>query len=183
MQSVLRRSRRTPRTTAAPRGAKKGRARGTENGRAPSTKEAGPPGRRTGPGQRGRAAPVGTALLSQNRRRPTLPGPRGPSTIGAEGLNFSVRNGQRCIPLAITTERLRDQALAGPLKTAQLAAHMRAEARRRKITKNPSSPRTISTGLLSASLRLHIRPITWWSSRGLTPSRGWESSSQGRLPA
>ena len=24
---------------------------------------------------------------------------------------------------------------------------------------------------------------TWWSTRGLTPSRGWESSSRGRLPA
>src|SRR4051812_36052243 len=24
---------------------------------------------------------------------------------------------------------------------------------------------------------------TWWSTRGLTPSGGWESSSQGRLPA
>jgi hypothetical protein len=55
--------------------------------------------------------------------------------------------------------------------------------RRSERSKNPSSPRTISTGLLSALLRLHIRPITWWSSRGLTPSRGWESSSRGRLPA
>src|SRR4029453_2213671 len=24
---------------------------------------------------------------------------------------------------------------------------------------------------------------TWWSTRGLTPSRGWENSSRGRLPA
>ena len=38
------------------------------------------------------------------RRRPTLPGPCGPSTIGAERLNFSVRNGKRCFPLAIATE-------------------------------------------------------------------------------
>jgi hypothetical protein len=87
-----------------------------------------------------RAVPVGTALLSQDRRRPTLPGPRGPSTIGAEGLNFSVRNGKRCIPLAIATERLRDQALARPLKTAQLAAHGRAEAHRRKDHKKSVKP-------------------------------------------
>ena len=39
------------------------------------------------------------------RRRPTLPGPRRPSTIGAEGLNCSVRNGKRCLPLAMTTEK------------------------------------------------------------------------------
>ncbi len=38
-----------------------------------------------------------------NRRRPTLPGPCGPSTIGAEGLNCSVRKGKRCFPLAIAT--------------------------------------------------------------------------------
>ena len=39
----------------------------------------------------------------KNRRRPTLPGPCKPSTIGAEGLNCSVRNGKRCFPLAIAT--------------------------------------------------------------------------------
>jgi hypothetical protein len=39
----------------------------------------------------------------KNRRRPTLPGPCGPSTIGAEGLNCSVRNGKRCFPLAKAT--------------------------------------------------------------------------------
>src|SRR5262249_49113502 len=40
------------------------------------------------------------------RRRPTLP--RGPprSTIGAEGLNFRVRNGTGCFPFAMATETL-----------------------------------------------------------------------------
>ena len=76
-----------------------------------------------------RAAPTGR--LDEDRRRPTLPGPCGPSTIGAEGLNFSVRNGKRCFPLAIATEngeRPRS-GLCGPrrlarraLKTAQMAA-------------------------------------------------------------
>ena len=47
--------------------------------------------------------PNRAASQRKNRRRPTLPGPRGPSTIGAEGLNFSVRNGKRCFPLAIAT--------------------------------------------------------------------------------
>ncbi len=41
--------------------------------------------------------------------------------------------------------------------------------------------------LVPVSFRRH-RPSrsglsTWWSTRGLTPSRGWESSSRGRLPA
>src|SRR5438477_2389139 len=58
--------------------------------------------------------PRGRPFVLIKRRRPTLPGPRGPSTIGAEGLNFSVRNGKRCFPLAIATERLRDRPLPGP---------------------------------------------------------------------
>ena len=44
--------------------------------------------------------------LGDVRRRPTLP--RGPprSTIGAEGLNFRVRNGTGCFPFAMATETL-----------------------------------------------------------------------------
>ena len=37
------------------------------------------------------------------RRRPTLPGRVQPSTIGAEGLNFCVRDGNRWDPFAIAT--------------------------------------------------------------------------------
>ena len=44
------------------------------------------------------------ALLRKIRRRPTLPGGCPPSTIGAGGLNFSVRNGKRCTPAAMTAE-------------------------------------------------------------------------------
>src|SRR6185437_13616306 len=47
-----------------------------------------------------RAIAHATALNEDVRRRPTLP--RGPprSTIGAEGLNFRVRNGTGCFPFA-----------------------------------------------------------------------------------
>ena len=48
-------------------------------------------------------AAVGSGL-GNNRRRPTLPGGCPPSTIGASGLNFSVRNGKRCTPAAMTAE-------------------------------------------------------------------------------
>ena len=44
------------------------------------------------------------ALHVRNRRRPTLPGRLHPSTIGAGGLNFRVRNGNGCLSAAITTE-------------------------------------------------------------------------------
>ena len=51
-----------------------------------------------------KAAPEGTAVARKlNRRRPTLPGPCGPSTIGAVGLDCSVRNGKRYFPHAVTT--------------------------------------------------------------------------------
>jgi hypothetical protein len=43
------------------------------------------------------------APSKKNGRRPTLPRSLPRSTIGAGGLNFSVRNGKRCIPAAIVT--------------------------------------------------------------------------------
>ena len=58
--------------------------------------------RELGPGQRKRGRRVG-GPVKIIRRRPTLPGAFAPSTIGAGGLNCSVRNGKRCIPAAMTT--------------------------------------------------------------------------------
>ena len=51
---------------------------------------------------------VGTTrpLLKKFWRRPTLPGGLPPSTIGAGRLNFRVRNGNGCIPAAITTRNM-----------------------------------------------------------------------------
>ncbi len=46
----------------------------------------------------------GPLLSLEIRRRPTLPGSLLPSTIGAGGLNFRVRNGNGCDPAAIATE-------------------------------------------------------------------------------
>ncbi len=44
--------------------------------------------------------------LFKARRRPTLPGSHDPSTIGAGGLNFRVRNGNGCISAAMATETI-----------------------------------------------------------------------------
>ena len=46
------------------------------------------------------------AFTASAWRRPTLPGPCGPSTIGAEGLNGRVRDGYAWFPFAITTKRM-----------------------------------------------------------------------------
>ncbi len=56
--------------------------------------------------EEGRSTTSGATLFKHVRRRPTLP--RGPprSTIGAEGLNFRVRNGTGCFPFAITAVTL-----------------------------------------------------------------------------
>ena len=50
--------------------------------------------------ERGPGAPLAAFEI---RRRPTLPGTLVPSTIGAGGLNFRVRNGNGCGPAAIAT--------------------------------------------------------------------------------
>src|SRR5262245_30479026 len=89
------------------------------------------------------------SFTEQDRRRPTLPGGCPPSTIGAERLNGSVRNGKRCFPLAISPPKGFETASVG----------LENRIRPGKKQENPSSPRRISTGLLSALLRLHSRPI------------------------
>ena len=55
-------------------------------------------------GERGRTPIAGGPSHVRARRRPTLPGPLDPSTIGAGGLNFRVRNGNGCDPSAMATE-------------------------------------------------------------------------------
>ena len=60
--------------------------------------------------------PLFGAASIKKRRRPTLPGPCEPSTIGAEGLNCSVRNGKRCFPLAIATANQWRPPHRGPSK-------------------------------------------------------------------
>src|SRR5215207_3946228 len=84
-------------------------------------------------------------------RRPTLPGACAPSTIGAGGLNFSVRNGKRCTPAAMAAqivEVARADVLAAPSKLHSGCS-----------TCSKSRPRAISTGSLNALLRLHVPPI------------------------
>ncbi len=51
-----------------------------------------------------RAQPIKAVLFYLAWRRPTLPGPCGPSTIGAGGLNGRVRDGYVWNPSAIATK-------------------------------------------------------------------------------
>ena len=62
------------------------------------------------------------AFLDLIGRRPTLPHTRACSTIGAEGLNFRVRDGNGWDPLAIITQNLFDFArTTEPLQTRPCA--------------------------------------------------------------
>ncbi len=67
------------------------------------------------------SSPTGGVGLERmkNRRRPTLPGGCPPSTIGAERLNCSVRNGKRCFPFAMHHRNFARQPPRWSLKTAQ----------------------------------------------------------------
>ena len=48
---------------------------------------------------------IDASALYAARQLPTLPGRYHPSTIGVKRLNFCVRYGNRCVPLAIVTRR------------------------------------------------------------------------------
>jgi hypothetical protein len=88
----------------------------------------------------------------KNGRRPTLPRSLPRSTIGAGGLNFSVRNGKRCIPAAIVT-------LAKKRQVFCCKGCLPFENRTARTVKSTSSPRLISTTRLHTSLHLHLWPI------------------------
>ena len=119
---------------------------------------------------------VSFAIRVGNRRRPTLPGRFQPSTIGAEGLNFCVRDGNRWGPFAFATgsfqvslEDFRDLSCS-PLSSSHL--HNRTTSKREPAMSATraalpigllilkSSPRPISNGKLNTLLHLHRRPIT-----------------------
>lgn len=120
---------------------------------------------------------------NNSRRRPTLPRSCPRSTIGAEGLNCRVRNGNGCDPLAMATEKLGLVKDAGRLEDATSQLTGRDDGRVAVVhtslkgavwieskaiefasaqstsKNNGQAERSISTGKLNASLRLHIPPI------------------------
>ena len=93
-------------------------------------------------------------IVRRIRRRPTLPGGSPPSTIGAGGLHFRVRDGNGCFPAAIAT---------GNQLSIECAARMARRPLEDSIastnTEKISSPRPISTGRLNTSPCVHLRPI------------------------
>jgi hypothetical protein len=108
----------------------------------------------TSPLERRRAAISGGSEFvcsMKNRRRPTLPGGCPPSTIGAERLNCSVRNGKRCLPFAMHHRNFARRSVELENCTSQVWGN--------RIKKHPSSPRTISTSRLRPLLDFYRWPI------------------------
>ena len=107
------------------------------------------------------------------RRRPTLPQPLGCSTIGAERLNFRVRDGTGCFPFAMAAvtlagddggvcTRVIDQAivLLWVVVCVGCVCWMWTRACRLLFWLRvcETSPRPISTGRLGIAA-VHLRPI------------------------
>jgi hypothetical protein len=102
----------------------------------------------------GRALP--TELLPRRKNpphRPTLPGPCGPSTIGAGAFHFRVRNGNGWFHAAKGTGILVFCFSKSPRHRG--AGDLGWGGR---SGQKGSRPRTIGTGQLNASRRLHLRP-------------------------
>ena len=93
-------------------------------------------------------------LLIHNRQRPAFPGSRPPGIIGADELNFCVRDGNRCDLIAIVT----GYSLYNT-KTGITCSNMHS-------WKPCSSIRPISIGQLNALPHLHLRPINVVVSHG-----------------
>ena len=71
--------------------------------------------------------PKEAPLRCEIRRRPTLPGGLPPSTIGADRLNFRVRDGNGCDPVAMATEISCQQVRGRTLRTPEQARAVRSK--------------------------------------------------------
>ena len=92
---------------------------------------------------------ISTPLSFGIRRRPTLPGRVQPSTIGAEGLNFCVRDGNRWNPFAITTGNLFSRSSLSRYPDNCTAHKDFCQLLRLSLSFLKSSPRPISISKLT----------------------------------
>ena len=105
------------------------------------------------------------------RRCPTLPRGLPRSTIGAEELNFRVRNGTGCFPFAMAAgNSMEIYGLSG--RSSRATQWTRSRLAAMQVVRAGSSPRPVSTGQLSTSRCLHFRPINPVVWLGALPTQG-----------
>ena len=110
------------------------------------------------------------------RRRPALPRTRSavPSALGGLTSGFGMGPGVPPLPWPPTSEGRslpEGPAWRRALRAAQRDSRRRSQGDRRDLALGKRRARPISAARLSASRRLHLRPITSWSTRGLTEGR------------
>ena len=110
------------------------------------------------------------------RRRPALPRTRSavPSALGGLTSGFGMGPGVPPLPWPPTSEGRslpEGPAWRRALRAAQRDSRRRSQGDRGDLALGKRRARPISAARLSASRRLHLRPITSWSTRGLTEGR------------
>ena len=115
-------------------------------------------------------------LSNKFRRRPTFPHSYPCSIIGAAGLNFCVRDGNRCDPCAIATENRKTgfqlpktftmRTSSFPIRLWKVGGEEVLPPCLHAKTFYGQASRSISTGQLNALLHLHTRPINVVVSNG-----------------
>jgi hypothetical protein len=97
------------------------------------------------------------ALRSVFRRCPALPRGLPRSTIGAEGLNFRVRDGTGCFPFAMAAGNAME--ISRPGKVPAVSPEPHSGRKRIKKVCVCQAARPVSTGQLHPSRGFHFRPI------------------------
>ena len=116
-------------------------------------------------------------------QRPIFPPPPEGSIVGAEAFHFRVRNGNGWFHLALVTR--------GMLHVMHATSRREGgteEEQENAIGEEPRAlewgrPRPMRNGQLKQLPALHLRPLSRWSTCGLTSELEWEASSWGRFRA
>ena len=106
---------------------------------------------------------------ASSRRRPTFPHGRPCSIIGAGGLNFCVRNGNRCFPSAMVAGNSSHPTSLGPhIRPYEVQSGVSGKPLRRlrETQTLGQAARPISTGQLHPLPDFHIPPINLVVSEG-----------------
>ena len=114
------------------------------------------------------------AFVFKSRRRPTLPHSYPCSTIGPEGLNFRVRDGNGCDPLGIATEktfRLRLWRICGVAFVTSRSTYLPVRLALCSSCALHLHPHAVPLSALQLQVRF-VRRLIVWSGRGLPAPSG-----------